>query len=710
MTMDMPGSSPAAASGTFQDIWSAISAPFRSQPSVDLPEVVAHLDPGLLAHAVRFFPAREAAMKAGPAPVLRRIFTLEAGDLVIRGPNQTNDPLFERFPRWGASARIPLAELATGSIDGQVAPSIADQIVLISALNPAAFQTRTPRGQAIPAACGLVVTHVPRLRVWLPEDGPRGGQETNRRLQDKDGRWWLRVDLAEPEDDNGEERALASTFRPGPGDAALTVEEGWLVRRSRSSRFAALYEREPLWGVETAYALDGVPVRPTVVGEPRAGDLLSVDPGRSTDLIADIQWQRHDTGLGQDGWTPLAGARSSSVQLGAEHRGAWLRARLRGPATAWRWVVSNVVGPVQAMAPVAPEPCHLGRRPAPLSHAALQALAAAPGQPAAPAPLDLYRDPDFHPGTGWLGHVATDGPPSAASLQTTYTPGENVIHPCIVELPVDLCGYRYLCAITAYPRGPALEDPFLYGSNDRLTWTLLADVPQPLDVRKPVTGAYNSDTFITHDPVAGVLVVAWRAYEPRSEGDRGPANSDVVLRCRTTPDGHGWSEPIDLMRLPADRNIMLSPTMIYDPEAGLWHMWTIDRPVMHHWTAPTLQGPWTLDAAQTPLSVFRMAHHHEVKWVGDRLVCLLYSRQDGNLYFGIFKPGSWTEVDWSLAPLLHPRPACLYKASFVPVHDPVAGTLAFDLWWTRGAACPTGGIDAGHGRKLQYARTVPVAI
>ncbi|TJZ90032.1 hypothetical protein FA743_16915 [Paracoccus gahaiensis] len=708
MTMDAPAGRLATGSDALHTVWSALSAPFRTPPPADLAQVVAHLDPGLLAHAVRFFPSRDAVLAAPPRPGLRRIFSLEEGDLVIRGPNQPDDPLFKGYPCWGASERVPLAALAQGTAPDQVAPAIIDQIRLISALNPVAVRDRTPRAQTIPGACGLVVTHVPRLRVWLPEAGPRSGQETNRRLKDADGRWWRRVDLAEPEDDGGEERPLGATFRPGPGASALTVEAGWLVLRSRSCRMAALYDREPFWGVERAFALDGVPVLPTLRGQPRAEDLLSVDLGRAAGLIADVQWQRHDTGLGGEGWTPIPGARSPGLPIGQDLRGAWLRVRARGPATGRRWVASNVIGPVQAAgpAPLAPAPCPLDRRPAPQAHDALKALA----DQGAPAPLDLYRDPDFRPGTGWLGRVATAGLAYAASLQTTYAPGENVIHPCMVELPVDVCGYRYLCAITAYPTGPALEDPFLYGSNDRLNWTLLADAPQPLDVRKPVQGAYNSDTFLTHDPVAGVLVVGYRSYEPRSEGDPGVANSDVVLKCRTTRDGHRWSEPSELMRMPADRNIMLSPTMIFDPDTGLWHMWTIHRPAMHHWTAPALQGPWTLDEAQIPLDLFRVPHHHEVKWVGDRLVCLLYSRQDGNLYFGIFAPGSWTEVEWSLTPLLHPRPACLYKASFVPVHDPVANTLAFDLWWTRGAAGPAGGTDAGHGRKLQYARTVPVAL
>lgn len=65
--------------------------------------------------------------------------------------------------------------------------------------------------------------------------------------------------------------------------------------------------------------------------------------------------------------------------------------------------------------------------------------------------------------------------------------------------------------------------------------------------------------------------------------------------------------------------------MIYDPVENVWHMWVINRPVMNHWTAPTLYGPWEQDSVTTDISVFNTPHHHEVKWVADKLVCLMYA-------------------------------------------------------------------------------------
>lgn len=331
-------------------------------------------------------------------------------------------------------------------------------------------------------------------------------------------------------------------------------------------------------------------------------------------------------------------------------------------------------------------------------------IAATPAEPRVSPPLDLYRQSGVPSGAGWLGNVNAPLPSTAATMLTTYTPPENVIHPCMVELPQPLLGFKYISAITAYPSGPALEDPFVYGSNDRVSWTFLGTTPQPLDVKAAVAGAYNSDTFITHDPVTGELVVGYRAVVPVQDQPE-----DVIVYIRRTKDGNNWTARQEILRTKVDTEILLAPTVIYDPVGGLWHMWAINRPVMQHWTAPSLEGPWVKDAASVSLAGFATPQHHEVKWVGNRLACLLYSRGDGNLFFGVFADGSWTNITWSRVGVLSPRPTSIYKASFIPVWNEAGGTIAFDIWWTSGAAGPAGGVDTGLGRRLQYARTNAVA-
>lgn len=172
----------------------------------------------------------------------------------------------------------------------------------------------------------------------------------------------------------------------------------------------------------------------------------------------------------------------------------------------------------------------------------------------------------------------------------------------MVELPRHLL--RSNTSRQYYPNGPALEDPFVYGSNDRMNWTFLGNTPQPLDVKPATTGAYNSDTFITHDPATGDLIVG---YELCPEDNTSSAGGAAILSStfagrRTATLGR----PAKIFRIQASVNILLSPTVIYDPVSGLWHMWTLQRPNMHHWTAPSISGPWTQDAATVSIASFNV--------------------------------------------------------------------------------------------------------
>lgn len=458
----------------------------------------------------------------------------------------------------------------------------------------------------------------------------------------------------------------------------------------------------------------GTASTPVVQGDLKSGSILTADYGQTVTGTV-IDWQVHDTGIGAQGWAAFASG--DTVLLGDAQIGKFIRFRMRlGGSGAW--IIAAARGPVTEADPViSPDAVTKlsgygwARRHAPEVPDLVNRMALLRGGAGAAAPISLYPDESFSLPSGWVNAFTAPLPETPCSLLTTYAPAENVIHPCMVEMFNDFCGYRYVCAITAFPTGPALEDPFVYGSQDRMNWEFLGNAPQPLAVKAPVTGSYNSDTFLTHDPRTGEIIVGYRLYKPRSGSDTSATNSDVILSCRTSRDGITWSAQREVMAIPADQNIVLAPTIIFDPATADWHMWTINRPNMQHWSAPTLYGPWTLDPVLTPLGMFNTPHHHEVKWVGDKLTCLMYSRGDGNLYFGEFAAGSYTEVTWGNVGILNPRPTSLYKASYVPVYDPDANTLAFDLWWTAGAAGPAGGVDMGHGRKLQYSRTnaVPLA-
>lgn len=322
---------------------------------------------------------------------------------------------------------------------------------------------------------------------------------------------------------------------------------------------------------------------------------------------------------------------------------------------------------------------------------------------------DRFSGVNFSLNQSWLNEVTAPLPNQAAKMLTTYQPADRLIHPCMIEVPYWLTGHQYICAITSFINS-GLEDPFVYGANDPSHWELLNGPPQPLDTKPPAPGGLNSDTFAVYDEQMGELIVGYRAYAPRSDDDRSVTNSDIIIKCRTTTDGQNWSDIKEIFRIPADENIFLSPSVVLDPLTRTWHMWTIHRPVMHHWTAPDLYGPWTLDDQVVDTSPFDLPHHHEMKWVGDRLVCLLYARGDGNLYFGQFEKGSWTKITWGVTGVLTPRPASLYKASFIPVYDQISHRMAFDIWWTTGARGQAGGVEQNLGRKLQYARTNTVTM
>lgn len=146
------------------------------------------------------------------------------------------------------------------------------------------------------------------------------------------------------------------------------------------------------------------------------------------------------------------------------------------------------------------------------------------------APISHYRDLSVAIGTEWLGTVSCSQPSSACSIATTYNPADEVIHPCVAEMYSDFCGWRYVLAITAYPNGVArYEDPLIYGSNDRATWTALGKADRPL-ATQPTAGAYNSDPFLGHDPRTGELIVGYRTAVTSNPNNPTDGNTQITLQ------------------------------------------------------------------------------------------------------------------------------------------------------------------------------------
>ena len=180
---------------------------------------------------------------------------------------------------------------------------------------------------------------------------------------------------------------------------------------------------------------------------------------------------------------------------------------------------------------------------------------------------------------------------------TTYDGSNATCHPSIVDM-VALTGtpwngHRFWCADTPYvdpgykpPGAPAeqgadwIENPSIWHTDDRTTWTIPAGVTNPLD--GPPPAGYFSDPEMVWDPDAERMVYTYRY-------------SDGTIYTRTSTDGKSWpltgrSHKPD----PAVSDSNVSPAIVR-LAAGDWRMWNFGNekaPVMYRATDPT--GPWTL--------------------------------------------------------------------------------------------------------------------
>lgn len=551
--------------------------------------------------------------------------------------------------------------------------------------------------------------------------------------------------------------AAASSAIPADAGCIVTIEAGALVLRARDRHVDdPLFDTPPCWGVVARLDAgsepnpgQGASDAPVVLtaASPEGQD---IPPGRQMALTA--------AGTAVRIWVPVPDP-SGTAGLGRDVNGRWWRClfdsrepEFRGPhiyvsrADAARLLARDPPPPrirhvfsiedgrlvvrsrtrtedalfdrmprwgIRAVffetAPAAPQPGPAGLPP--------------PGRP------DYEREhlPDFaDPGLGELAVWAGGVPPSPTHFRTHLDYGSNwfegarvtreagvactmpspydpphVVHPQMMEMYAGFRGFRYVCAITAYPNADdGFEDPLLYGSNDRIAWTLLPDMRQPLAVR-PNPHSYNSDVFLTQDPRTGELIVGWReVFAPDAASKDKPAASTVNLKIRATRDGIGWSEPSTMYSVAQSEDPLISPGVIYDPARREWRMWSVRRPRLGYYTAPSVFGPWTSHGT-FPVAAPRPAppHHFEIKWLGNRLVALCGDRWTGKQYFALVDPDRPTSFAWSPVSCLEDAAGAdrlpVYKASFLPRILP-DGSWRMGLWWT--------GVGGGE-RILRYAES-----
>lgn len=193
----------------------------------------------------------------------------------------------------------------------------------------------------------------------------------------------------------------------------------------------------------------------------------------------------------------------------------------------------------------------------------------------------------------------------------TYDGVGATVHPSVVDMGARWNGYRWWMANTPYAAGnDDLENPCIWGSNDRLAWTVPAGLTNPIDPN-PGNPWFHSDTELVWNPETSRLIVFYRL----ALGD----GTLIYLRAQSSPDGTTWTDHGTVMSLPLG-GARLSPA-IERVSAGVWRMWTFaDSLAAHMWTASDPLGPWTDAGACTRAGAAFTGWHGDVirydgKWI-----------------------------------------------------------------------------------------------
>ncbi|MDM1769401.1 hypothetical protein HX132_16900 [Acinetobacter sp. 226-4] len=285
----------------------------------------------------------------------------------------------------------------------------------------------------------------------------------------------------------------------------------------------------------------------------------------------------------------------------------------------------------------------------------------------APVPLHLFKH-NFRTNKTWINDInqITFANSTRLEIDSPYRTNDGVCHPNILEFWNGFLGYRYIVCMTPYfNTNEAEENPCIYGSNDLINFDLLDGFEQPLDPRPmpSFSNGHNSDNVLTYDPRSGELICIWR------QTLRNPNNDGVRTDClwmRKTKDGKTWTakERIFLNTNHPESNAAGSPAILYDVKSGYWYMYLTrlapSSTDLRLFRAKKLnEDAWEY---VTQITTPFVPWHQEVKFVGDKVVMLVYCYPpDNTLYFGI--ADNFIDFTWSANK--YGETSC-YKSSFVP--------------------------------------------
>lgn len=198
-------------------------------------------------------------------------------------------------------------------------------------------------------------------------------------------------------------------------------------------------------------------------------------------------------------------------------------------------------------------------------------------------------------------------PENAPASGTDNVIADGIIHPSVVDMVAEtgstLGGFRWWRADTPMPE--PLENPTIYVSNDRITWTYPPGISNPID---PWPGAateddkkFNSDTEMVWDADNDRLVLYWREVGITP----GPA-----WWCATSTDGINWTHlPEPLLYGGMSMGLAQAPD-------GDWRAYLFNGEGNGAvFIAPSATGPWV--AAETPITgwldgTYGLAYHGDV--------------------------------------------------------------------------------------------------
>lgn len=225
-------------------------------------------------------------------------------------------------------------------------------------------------------------------------------------------------------------------------------------------------------------------------------------------------------------------------------------------------------------------------------------------------------------GAAYPAPPATETAPYGSLILCTIpTPDGSgaTIHPSVVDMGTPFNGYRWWMANTPYPnQSEPLENPCIYGSNDRINWEVPAGLTNPIDPWPseglfPPQRRYNSDTVLAWDPDQGRFVCYYREFHDDGGGY-------TAIRARWSANGVAWSDELTMLETTWASGFSAVPSVVRRGP-GDWVLLIMGRPSgMQINSGPTSLGPFTVEGYATGFG--NQNHASVIRYRPDLWLCM----------------------------------------------------------------------------------------